>query len=320
MQIEEVTYEEYKSIISNINIIYLSADFQELNKYKANEVLYLLFKNNRYRFAMCIGLIDNRAYMPFSAPFSNIITLDIHASMELYDEALANLREYLTNKKIASLEIILPPVFYDNDGISKFVNSLYRNGFNICSIDVNYDINLNKLTTEKYKASLYYNAKKNLNISLKAGLTFKKAINNNDISIAYDIIAINRSSKGYPLRMNLDQILETIKIIKNDIFIVYKENEPIASAFVFYINKNVVQVIYWGDKPGNSNFKPINFLAYQLVEFYLNLGLKYIDIGPSSKEGIPNYGLCDFKQSIGCETSNKFSFKITLSNSIRKLS
>ena len=31
-------------------------------------------------------------------------------------------------------------------------------------------------------------------------------------------------------------------------------------------------------------------------------------IGPSTESSIPNYGLCEFKESIGCEINQKFTF------------
>jgi hypothetical protein len=40
-------------------------------------------------------------------------------------------------------------------------------------------------------------------------------------------------------------------------------------------------------------------------------GMKFVDIGPSTENSIPNYGLCEFKESIGCTVVNKYSFKKT---------
>jgi len=36
--------------------------------------------------------------------------------------------------------------------------------------------------------------------------------------------------------------------------------------------------------------------------------MRYIDIGPSTENSIPNYGLCEFKESIGCDISPKYTF------------
>ena len=38
--------------------------------------------------------------------------------------------------------------------------------------------------------------------------------------------------------------------------------------------------------------------------------LKVLDIGPSSVEGVPNYGLCSFKENIGCTISLRHVFQL----------
>ena len=71
----------------------------------------------------------------------------------------------------------------------------------------------------------------------------------------------------------------------------------------------MAQVIYWGNISKYNNYKSINYLAYELIKYYKKEGFDYLDIGPSSECGIPNYGLCDFKDSIGCELSVKCCFE-----------
>ena len=58
--------------------------------------------------------------------------------------------------------------------------------------------------------------------------------------------------------------------------------------------------------------KPINALAEFLVTYYTNKGFEYLDIGPSTDQGIPNYGLIDFKESIGCRTDSKVTVEFDI--------
>lgn len=125
---------------------------------------------------------------------------------------------------------------------------------------------------------------------------------------AYDVIAQNRSERGFPLRMTWEQVLETIQLVKADFFLVKKEQTSIAAAVVFHVADGIVQVIYWGDLPQYAECKTMNFLSYRLFEHYKNQGVKMIDIGPSTEDSIPNYGLCEFKESIGCEVRIKTEF------------
>ena len=81
----------------------------------------------------------------------------------------------------------------------------------------------------------------------------------------------------------------------------------------FYRNKEkFVQVIYWGNYPDTDQFKSMNFLAFKVFEYYKNSGIEIIDIGPSTEFSIPNRGLCDFKQGIGCSVTTKLSFEKVL--------
>jgi lipid II:glycine glycyltransferase (peptidoglycan interpeptide bridge formation enzyme) len=108
--------------------------------------------------------------------------------------------------------------------------------------------------------------------------------------------------------MSWEQVKSTVRLIKADFFIVYSEKQlPLASAIVFQISKAVVQVIYWGDLQGYSELKPMNFISYKVFEYYKSSGKKVVDIGPSTEHSMPNYGLCEFKEGIGCRIDPKFT-------------
>jgi lipid II:glycine glycyltransferase (peptidoglycan interpeptide bridge formation enzyme) len=135
---------------------------------------------------------------------------------------------------------------------------------------------------------------------------FKVCKTQEEEAIAFAIIKKNREVRGFPLRMTWEQIEETIKVIKADFFLLYNDSkETIASAMVFHINSKVVQVVYWGDLPEFSHLKTMNFLSYKIFEYYQDSTVEIIDIGPSTEDSIPNYGLCEFKESIGCDITTK---------------
>ena len=117
--------------------------------------------------------------------------------------------------------------------------------------------------------------------------------------------------------MSFEQVKQTMQIVKHSCFIVENNGKSVASAIVFEVNPDVAQVIYWGDIPNVSELKCMNFLSYNVVEYYKDRGFKFLDIGPSTEDGIPNIGLCDFKESIGCDISSKFTLKLEFENQIR---
>jgi hypothetical protein len=106
--------------------------------------------------------------------------------------------------------------------------------------------------------------------------------------------------------MTWQQVAETAGIISADFFLVKSSQVSIASAIVFHVSETVVQVIYWGELKGYSEMKPMNFTSYKVFEYYKTAGKKVVDIGPSSENSFPNFGLCEFKESIGCRIDPKY--------------
>ena len=172
--------------------------------------------------------------------------------------------------------------------------------------DVNFEFYLDNFD-ENYLNNIHRNARKNYNNAVKNNLYFEKT---EDIKTVYNIIKCNREFKGYPLWMSLDDVINTSKIIKSDYFLVSStSNEALASAVVHHIKENIVRVVYWGNTPEGESYRPINFLSYNLFKYYKAMGIKIVDIGTSTLNSIPNSGLCDFKESIGCNASPKLSFR-----------
>lgn len=316
MQIEEITKEEYKKLIPEFEYVYMREEFNDLNAYKVEEVKYLLFKDNKNRFSLVAGLVNDELRCPFSAPYGMLNIFKKNTSIVNFIEAVKALKDYFKEKEIRLIRITLPPTFYDEKNINKFTNSLLNLGATIEKLDLNFQIDLNKVRLNQYGELITYAARKNLNISLVKGNTFIIS-DESRYKEVYEIIAKNRSYKGYPLRMSFEQVKQTMQIVKHSCFIVENNGKSVASAIVFEVNPDVAQVIYWGDIPNVSELKCMNFLSYNVVEYYKDRGFKFLDIGPSTEDGIPNIGLCDFKESIGCDISSKFTLKLEFENQIR---
>lgn len=298
----------YLQMMRKTSIVFNSANFNSLNANKVERVDYLIIKKeNSPRFSLIFGIKDSTAQSPFSAPFSMPEELKKESSLSDYDEALEAVDEYAIENGLKKLRITLPPLFYAEDYLSGWLNAFYRKGYTPTIIDVNYAIDLSKAYSNNYEKLIQYNGRRNLRIALSYGSVLRKCKSENEIKAAYNIIEENRASKGYPLRMTYKQICDTIKIVDNDIFIMSNNDVDIAAALVYRVAEGIAQVIYWGDKPGYSNLKPINYLSFQLIQYYGNLGFQWLDIGPSTEDSLPNYGLCDFKESIGCQRSVKLT-------------
>ena len=308
MEIIETTIKDYIFLFPNPYHCFNAVNFNELNKYKCDEIKYLIFKDNKVRLGLILGFKENKLISPFSAPFGGFSFFDDEIQIQKIEEAIVELDKYCKEKEIKTLKVTLPPLFYDQQFIAKCISCFNRNNFHTNYIDLNYSFNTNKFNDKYTTEILWRNARKNYNIAQKNNFQFKKSENTEDFKTAYDVIKQNRKTRGFPLKMSYEQLVETTSIIKKDSFLLFLENKAVASAIVFHVATNIVQIIYWGDIPKYSDKKTMNYLSYKVFEYYKNQNIKIVDIGPSTEDGIPNYGLCEFKESIGCDISLKYTF------------
>lgn len=315
MEVKKYSPREYDTIFQNPYHVYNTGAFNLLNaNYKNIEIECLSFKTKKYKLGLIGAVIDKKFRSSFSAPFGGFSFLKNDVSLETIDSAIDLFLDYCKSCELNEVELILPPLFYDENFISKLNNCLYRKKFILSSNDLNFSIHLHG-TIEDYENTLQYNAKKNLTISLTKNFEFKICETEDDKLLAYEIIKKNREAKDFNLSMTYDKILSTIKLVKTDFFLLQLDAEPVASAMVFHVAKNIVQVIYWGDLPEFSNHKTMNYLSYSVVSHYYKTDIKIIDIGPSTQDSIPMYGVCDFKESIGCKINPKLTWQYLFNSS-----
>lgn len=306
MEIQEVTAEVYHSVVKSPVHLFNSALFNDLNKDKCEKVLYLLFKDSKIRFGIVVGVRDNKLFSPFSASYGGFEPLYEDTKLYQVDDALTSFTNWSKEKLFSGIKIIMPPFFFNEDFSSKMVNCFYRAGFEVKNKELNYHFQTKNLNDD-YFERIWYNARKNLKKSLNNSLSFSK-LSSEKGKVAYDIIAQNRSERGFPLRLTFEQLEETGKIIPIDYFIVEEGINKIGAAIVFHLSSKVVRVVYWGDLPEYSNFKTMNFLSYSVFKHYKETGITTIDIGHSTENSVPNHGLCEFKESIGCSIGLLYEF------------
>lgn len=306
MKTIEIDTKEYKTYVVNPFSGFDNIEFTELNKKKVDEIKYFIFNNGKNRFGLVAGIKDKILKCPFSATFGIFSEITHNNSIQHYHNAINSLIEWCKQKNLKQIIFCCPPIFYDKNHITKFQNALFCNNFQLLDYDVNFEYNLSNFKNG-YVESLSSDARRNLKISLKEDLSFEKT---DDIDSVYAIIKQNREEKGFPLWMSLDDIKNTNNIIKSDFFLVKnKNNENIASAYVQKITKKIVNVVYWGNIQKYDKLYPMNFIAYKIFEYYSNIkNIDFVSIGTSTKDGIPNIGLCNFKTNIGCSCSPKLNF------------
>lgn len=310
MEIIEETKENYTRLLTAPFSAFERAEFCELNKGKVDELKYLIFNDGKNRFALAAGLRDGVVRLPFSASFSCFSCISKNSKIICCHEAVRALVEWAHRKGCRGIVFSLPPHCYAPAHLTYIYNALWGNGFALKDIEVNFEYLLENFRADDYEMDIDPKARQKLRAARKNGFHFEKT---DDLDTVYDVIRRNREYRGFPLHMSLDDVRRTAAVLPADLFLLRdKEGVPAASALIYHVTDSILRVVYWGNTPESENLRPMNLLAFEVFRYYSLSPFKMIDIGHSTDDSVPNFGLCDFKQSVGCVSSPKFIFTRSL--------
>lgn len=294
MIIDEVSAHDYRNIFPG-KTVYDTVDFNLLNRHKCDRLHFLVFSDSKARLGLILGEKEATLRSPFSAPFGGFTALR-HQPATTYIEAVRELRNKFTASK--SIIVTLPPSFYDEDNVAKTSFALEEIGAECRSI-LNYHFNLSPAAN--INDILSPDQKRNLRIALASGFTFSHLSPHDTVNVdrVYNIISRNRSEKGYYLAMTRDDVVNTIKTVPSDLFIVDKDGIDAAAALVYRASHAVAQVIYWGDISALSRQHPMSILTSGIIDYYKKAGLAFLDAGPAGDFDELNTGLSAYKERIG---------------------
>ena len=312
LEILAVTPEVYNSVVQKPFTIFHGADFNVLNAASCEQVLYLLFRDKKFRLGLIGGIRDNVFYSPLSAPFGGFSLIKKDVRIHFIDEALVLLQRFLNKKNVTQIHITLPPFQYGATFLSKVSNALLRQNYTLKSNDLNHYFELTRWP-DHYLEKIKHSARKHIAKAQKHNLGLIKAETITEKKEAYAIIEYNRKARGNPLHLSWEKLQKTILLVKADFFLLGTPGAYVAAAINFYVLPEVVQIIYWGSLPEKNDLRPMNLLAYKVFEYYHQKGFHWLDLGQSSIQGIPQQGLCNFKESMACAITLKQSFSKNIS-------
>ncbi|MDO4332597.1 MAG: hypothetical protein Q4C58_07885 [Eubacteriales bacterium] len=319
MDIVRVTPSEYMDSVPDRRIFFNEPSFTELNRDKVEEIYYLLVKKgNSPRFGMILGVKDGVAKSPFSAPYAYPVVIST-AHVEAFDEAVGALERYCIDNDIKEIRFTFPPFLYDEDILSVWTSAMYRAGYEPISIDINYILDLEALNREDYEMIIPKKGRSHLRKAKASGIEIVRCVEEKDIAEAYEVIVENHNAKGFPTHMSLKQLKDTFILVPHEVFLAKLDGKGIASMIYYETSKDIVECIYSGYLLKYSNSGVMNLLSWYAIRFFGDKGYKYIDRATAGKDSIPNYGLCDFKESIGGKRSLKYSFRKIIGGGYRSL-
>lgn len=231
--------------------------------------------------------------------------------IELVEFFVDETERVLRDRGATKITIISPPFAHGPELSQLIFLALHNRGYRATPHSLNQSIRLDE---RPFGARVDADGRRRLARARDLGLEARRLTSLPELSDAYQLILDNTCRKGYQLSMTWDRIREMTEIFGDQIygFGVFRETQPAAASITIRVNRDVVYIFYWGDAPGFSGVSPVILLAETIYEHARTEGARWVDIGTSTNEGAPNYGLIHFKRNLGCEASLKLAYSKAL--------
>lgn len=303
--IQSVSAQEFERMFPKPSHVFNSVAFSEHNRHKCDDgdVRYLFVGDTKVRAGIILGRRGDTLHCPFSAPFGGLVT-NHEQRFEIVDAAWHEILDYVASESL-KLRVTLPPAIYDSGMTVKSINSLQRSGLTP-TLDVSYHLDLGR----DFRDGITKSCKRLLVQSMSTGaVVYKVEPTVTNIERVYRLVEANHFSKNRPVWMSLDDVVETSRLVGADFFLVEHDGNDIAGAMMYPVADGAIELIYWGDMPGYAHLRSMNLLSCYMHDYYHLQGLSLLDLGPATEDGVPNYGLCVFKESLGAVPTLKYTFR-----------
>ncbi|OJJ14491.1 hypothetical protein BKI52_42685 [marine bacterium AO1-C] len=289
-------------------VTYLYNSNDHLAQQPCNEQVSFYLTNAKKRVteaAFHIFIENEEAISPCRAPFGSI-EFNPQLHLEVLQFFWENVEAFLQTQHLKSLKIKAYPVCYQPENAQILHYLLLHNGFQINAHDLNYHLPVNDQT---FQGRLHQSEKRRLQKCHQQGYIFEQWATP-DFAWVHRFIQQSRERKEYPTSLSAQALQELYqKFPKHCTLFVLKDGERII-ALTTGIKVNEEVLYYF--LPADDEAYLVDSPMVQLLEgMYLHCqqqGFKLLDLGISTADSQPNYGLINFKKNLGAQTSLKWTF------------
>jgi serine/alanine adding enzyme len=166
---------------------------------------------------------------------------------------------------------------------------------------LNFQIELSGKSHDELLGALKYNRRREINISIKEGATFREAENNVEVETLYQILKDLYLDR---VKLPLPPLNFFIKMHQSDIgkvFVVLHKNVIIGGSFCFFYPFNSIYTMYYcGLREYHSRIFPTHLAIWAALDFGIKNDLKFLDLMGAGKPSI-EYGVRKYKAEFGGE-------------------
>lgn len=267
----------------------------------------ILSSNSRNSEAIIQGYLESNTFIsPFKNSFGGFFNLNL-ATIEA--DINNFLIEFTNLEMFDNIKLTLPSSHMSEYYPDEQLQALLKIGGNITFSDNNFVID----TKNWDEKNMSKGNRKKLRQCINCDLKFQQ-LDIHSLKEIHDLIRINRENLGAKISISLDALYNSFEAFPDKYFSfgVFDKRELIAGAVTVRNSINNLYVFLWADSNSIRPMSPITLLCAKLIDFAKTMGIRFLDLGTSSLNGVSIEGLTRFKVNLGAVSFPKISIDVNL--------
>lgn len=251
---------------------------------------------------LSLFVLEKEAVSPRRATFGGL-----EAAPDVPESALRALlraaEDWAAAEGLTALRLTQWPAAYAPELAQRLHAVLLAEGYRVLFTDQNQHL---PLTGEPPETRMHLSARRRLRKAERAGFAFS-TWENPDWEVVYAFILAARERKGLPLSLTAPELRTLGQTFPHDVtvFTVRAGTALAALGVTIRLNDRVLYHFLPADATEFLPFSPTIFLNARLAAWAWQRGFGLLDLGISTRQGLPNEGLLRFKRNLGAEVSAK---------------
>lgn len=314
MQIEVREYDEkYRNAWNRFvddsgnGTLYHDLDFLDYHPQEKFQTLHLMFFNSGGELLSVMpGAVNGSVFSsPYGASYGGFV-LPIKCSLKTVFSIVESFLDYIRKFHIEEVRLTLPPKNYLAIPDDYLEFTLLKNHFQyskreltsaLCTMDVDDPL---ALFRSEHRTSMRK--------AKKSGIEIKES---QDLEAFYEILEINQRERHDSKPTHTKEELTYLHNQFPDrvrIFLAYHDQRPVAGILIFICNPRVALTFYICHLPEFQQFRSINYLMYEVIRWCSNNHYVWLDLGTSTRQMEPVWGVLEFKEGLGAKGYFRDSF------------
>lgn len=234
------------------------------------------------------------------------LSLNAEIQLQVLCRFVAAVVAHLQAQGARSVQVRCAPASHDDALLATSVNMLSRLGFQPRKAELNSDM---RIDGRAFIDRIDYGNVKRIRKTEREGFVCDQ-LDGQALPAVHALLVENRRRLGVSISMSPEQVRQMAALFPQrlHLFAVYRDASRrgmVAAALCLALSPKVLYVLYWGDSPDMRSYSPVAMLASHIYAFCVREGFAVLDVGISTLNEEPNFGLVNFKRNLGFTESLK---------------